>query len=147
MARPGWVYIVSHPRIRRAVKVGGTARRPTARVAELGGAGVPEGYRLHAAVRTADWRGLERRVHARLRPNRLTGSEWFSVSPRRAKREIDRVRLRDAPARLLTARQWVGWTLAAPVVGPALIVIQAAKWTALTSLMLAVISGMAAVLP
>ncbi|SDG03012.1 T5orf172 domain-containing protein [Limimonas halophila] len=115
MAAGGWVYIISHPRMGRAVKIGGTARTPERRVAELSTAALPEPFRLHHAAHTRDWRGLETALHHRLAPRRMPNSEWFAVSPRRARKELERLRGRTAPARFLPVREWLARVVLRPV--------------------------------
>ena len=139
MATPGWVYIVSHPRMGRAVKVGGTARAPERRVAELASGAVPEPFRLHHAARTPGWRGLEAALHRRLAPRRIPNSEWFAVSPRKARRELDRLRRRTAPARFLPLREWLADTLLWPVTGAALLLGALITWTTRAGVALAVL--------
>jgi len=77
---PGWVYCMSVPGS-RALKLGMTARTPSARAADMHYTIGPSRLRVEAAwlcTSAADARRLERACHQRLSTCRVNGSEWFA---------------------------------------------------------------------
>ena len=79
----GWLYALHNPAFKKGLlKVGKTARFPTERAEELGGAtGVPQKFRLLHYVHVADRHEAEKYVHRLLAPTRYREDREFFEAP------------------------------------------------------------------
>ena len=78
----GWIYVLRNPAFKSGLlKVGKTARFPTERAEELGGAtGVPQDFRLLHYIHVGDRHEAEKYVHRLLAPTRYReGREFFEA--------------------------------------------------------------------
>ena len=79
----GWLYALQNPAFKAGLlKVGKTARFPTERAEELGGAtGVPQKFRLLHYVHVGDRHEAEKYVHRLLAPTRYRDGREFFEAP------------------------------------------------------------------
>ena len=77
----GYVYVVSHPRMRGMLKVGFTRRPVAQELQELSWlSGLPERYVLEGAFESSSPEKHAAEVHRRLAPKRVQGMEYFEVA-------------------------------------------------------------------
>jgi len=78
---PGYVFVLSHPKLRGLLKVGFTRRPVAQEVQELSWvSGLPERYVLEAAFESSSPEQHAAEIHKRLASRRVQGMEYFEVA-------------------------------------------------------------------
>jgi len=78
---PGYVYVISHPKMRGLLKVGFTRRPVAQEVQELSWvSGLPDRFVLESAVESSSPEQHAAEIHKRLASRRVKGMEYFEVS-------------------------------------------------------------------
>lgn len=99
----GSVYIATNTYLPDLIKIG-RSKDPAQRMIELSGAsGVPGSFVLAYHVRVGDMAAIEGAMHRRFAARRVRGSEFFRMSAREARRELDKMASRERTVRLLSS--------------------------------------------